>query len=96
MNEAVLDGGDHAEIRVFAVPRASRTEIAGLHDGRLRVRVASPPVDGAANEAIVRFFAKALGVARSAVVLRSGATGRQKTVAVMGLTPDEVSARLGL
>lgn len=96
MLEAVRQEGDGAVILVFAVPRASRTELAGLHDGRLRLRVASPPVDGAANDAIVRFFAKALGVGKGSVEIRSGATGRQKTVAVSGLTPDEVVSRLGL
>jgi uncharacterized protein (TIGR00251 family) len=96
MSEAVREDGAGTLILVFAVPRASRTELVGLHEGRLRLRVASPPVDGAANDAIIRFFAKALGVGKGAVEIRSGTTGRQKAIAVSGLKPVAVIARLGL
>jgi len=70
-------------------PRASRTESIGIQpqaDGRmaLAVRVASPPVDGAANEVLVVWLAEQLGVAKSAVSLRSGATGRLKLLRIEG------------
>jgi len=67
-------------------PRASRTEVAGVADGRLRVRVAAPPVDGAANEELVRFLARALGVPQRAVTVTAGAGGRRKTVEIRGVT----------
>jgi uncharacterized protein (TIGR00251 family) len=76
-------------LAIRVTPRASRTEIIGIQpqaDGRLAlaVRVASPPVDGAANEVLVAFLAKQLAVAKSAITLRSGATGRVKVVRIAG------------
>ena len=80
---------DGVTLAVKVTPRASRTEVAGVQpqpDGRaaLAIRVASPPVDGAANEVLVAFLAKALGVAKSTITLRSGATGRLKIVRIEG------------
>lgn len=83
-------------LRLHVVPRASRTCLAGIHDGRLKLQVAAPPVDGEANQAIVRWLAKALAVRREAVTLTSGASGRRKTVEVRGLSAEQVAARLGL
>ena len=76
-------------LAVKVTPRASRTEVIGVQpqaEGRLAlaVRVVSPPVDGAANEVLVAFLAKKLGVPRSAVTLRSGATGRVKLFRIEG------------
>ncbi|WP_419164050.1 DUF167 domain-containing protein [Candidatus Palauibacter sp.] len=81
------DGG---LLRVRVQPRAGRTEVAGAHGDALRVRVAAPPVDGAANRALVRFLARRLRLPRSAVELRSGHRGRVKSVWVLGL--DERTA----
>jgi uncharacterized protein (TIGR00251 family) len=74
-------------VRVTA--RASRSEVTGIQlqaDGRvaLAVRVASPPVDGAANDALIAWLAKRLGVARGAIAVRSGATGRLKILQIEG------------
>ena len=77
-------------------PRASRTEMAGRHGDALKVRLAAPPVDGAANEALVRFLADQLGVPRSAVRLESGAGGRAKVIAVEGIGLEDAARRLGL
>jgi uncharacterized protein (TIGR00251 family) len=77
-------------------PRASRTELAGLHGDEIRMRIAAPPVDGAANEALVRFLAERLGVARSAVKVTSGAGSRSKTVIVSGVSRDQAAQQLGL
>lgn len=71
--------------RVQAVPRASRSEIVGEHDGALRVRIAAPPVDGAANEALVRTLARAFGVSRKAVEVVGGQSARAKLVRVAGV-----------
>jgi uncharacterized protein YggU (UPF0235/DUF167 family) len=62
-------------------------------DGVLRARVAAPPVEGAANQALLRLLADELGVARRAVRLVAGAAGRQKLVVVEGMTPEDVLAR---
>lgn len=66
------------------MPRASRERVGGLHDGRLKVAVTAPPVDGAANEAVCSAVARALGVAKRQVSVRHGHTGRQKTLVVCG------------
>lgn len=80
----VLDGAVRFPVRV--VPRAGRTEVAGLHAGSLRIRLAAPPVEGKANAALVRFLARSLGVPRGAVSVVSGERGRAKTVEVAGDT----------
>jgi len=82
-------------VAVAVTPRASRTELAGVADGRLRVRIAAPPVEGAANGELVRFLAKALGVPRAAVAVAAGATGRRKTLLVQGIAVDAARQRLG-
>lgn len=72
----------------FAVrvqPRASRSEVAGVHGDALKVRLAAPPVDGAANEALVELLADVLGVRTGAVRIVSGRTGRTKIVEVDGV-----------
>lgn len=65
-------------------PRASRTEFAGVHGDRLRVRLNAPPVDGKANAALVEFIAEAFDVPRARVVLEQGAASRDKRVRVQG------------
>jgi uncharacterized protein YggU (UPF0235/DUF167 family) len=70
--------------------------VAGVAGEAIRVRLTAAPVDGAANEALVRFLAARLDVARSAVTLVSGHTGRAKLVEVEGLSADEAGRRLGL
>jgi uncharacterized protein (TIGR00251 family) len=65
-------------------PGARRTEAAGLHGGRLKVRLAARAVEGAANEALVEFLAAALGAAKQDVRIEAGAASRQKRVAVLG------------
>ena len=83
-----------ARLAVVVTPRASRTELAGIAGGRLRVRVAAPPVGGAANDELVRFLARHLGLPRSAVALAAGAAGRRKTVLVAGMSAEAVARRL--
>jgi len=80
---------------VYALPRASQSEIAGEHGDALKIRLAAPPVEGAANAELVSFLAKKLGVAKSAVRLVKGERGRQKLVEVEGFDPEELASRLG-
>ncbi len=75
-------------------PRAGRDEIVGWQGPRLRVRVAAPPADGAANEAVRALLAERLGCAPSRVEIVRGHTARTKIVRVVGLAPDEAAARL--
>ncbi|HET7621128.1 MAG TPA: DUF167 domain-containing protein [Gemmatimonadaceae bacterium] len=81
-------GGVRFAVRVQ--PRASRSAIAGVQDGALRVRLAAPPVDGAANEELVRVLARWLGVARKDVSIAGGAASRSKLVDVRGVGVEVV------
>jgi uncharacterized protein len=87
---------DGAVLRVHVVPRAARSALAGFHGEALRVRVAAPPVEGAANRELARFLGRALGIGEAAVEIESGARGREKRVRVRGLGATDVRARLGL
>ncbi len=75
-------------------PRASRSEVSGTHGTAIKVRLAAPPVEGAANRELVTFLAKRLGVSRSAVHLLKGERGRRKLVEVEGVTEGDVQALL--
>jgi uncharacterized protein len=75
---------------VLVQPRASRAKLGPLHDGRLKVAVTSPPVDGEANTAVIELIAKTLGVARSAVTVVAGTSSRRKTIQVHGVTRSAV------
>lgn len=81
-------------ITVRLTPRVSRDEIVALRDEVLHVRVTAPPVDGAANEALLRLLAKALRVPVRDLRIASGATARTKVVEVAGLDAAEVAERL--
>ena len=72
-------------------PRASRNEVAGVLGGALRIRLHAPPVDGAANEALVAFLAEQLSVPRRTVRIVSGATSRTKTIEIDGVTSADVA-----
>jgi uncharacterized protein len=82
-------GGDGVTIHVHAQPGAKRTEVAGFYGDCLKLRLASPPVDGKANECLIGFLAERLGVKRSQVTITRGLSSRRKTVfvAVAGLQP---------
>jgi uncharacterized protein (TIGR00251 family) len=83
-------------LRLRVQPRASREEVAGVTADTIRLRLTAPPVDGAANEALIRFLAAKLNVPQSALELVSGRTGRTKVVAVTGVSVVEAARRLGV
>lgn len=82
----VRDSAGAVVLEILVQPRASRTRVVGEHDGRLKIQLAAPPVDGEANAALVEFLAGALHVRRSDVVIERGDAGRRKTVRVAGTT----------
>lgn len=84
-----------AELAVLVQPRASRTRVAGEHDGRLKIALAAPPVDGEANAALVEFLSDTLGVRKADVTLLDGETSRRKRLAVRGVAPAEIVVKLG-
>lgn len=88
-----IAGGVRLQVQVQ--PRATRTATVGLHGDALKVRLAAPPVGGAANEALIRWVAEELGVPRARVRLTSGATGRRKVVEVTGVTVAEARRLAG-
>ena len=83
------------ELALQVQPRASRSEVVGPHGGALKIRLAAPPVDGEANDELVRFLAKTFGVPKSAVEIVSGMAGRKKRVRVRGVDAVQVAHRLG-
>ena len=84
--------GASIRVRVHVQPRASRSEVVGVHGAALKVRLSAPPVDGAANDALVELLAGLLGVARRDVSIVHGATSREKVVEIQGTTADAVRA----
>jgi uncharacterized protein (TIGR00251 family) len=82
----------HLTVRVQ--PRARRNEIAGWREGVLQVKVTAPPVEGAANEAVLKLIAKELGLRPSNLTLVRGLQSRDKMIRVEGLTEQEVRSRL--
>ena len=81
---------------VYANPKASRTAIAGEHDMRLKIHVASPPVDGAANKALIKFLASTLGTSKSKITLTAGHTSKRKTFFIEDINEAQVRQHLGL
>lgn len=83
-----------ATLSVRIQPRASKNEIVTLGGGALKIRLTAPPVDGAANEALIRFLADTFSVSKARVEIVSGHTARDKIVRVEGLTNDEAERLL--
>lgn len=83
-----------AVLRLWVQPRAPRTEVTGRHGDAIRIKLAAPPVDGAANEELVRFVAEKLGVARRAVKITAGQTARRKVLSIEGMDIAEAEERL--
>jgi uncharacterized protein (TIGR00251 family) len=90
----VSQRGATVQFEVHVVPRASKSAVVGVHDGRLKVTLAAPPVDGEANAALIALLAKLLKRAKREVELVRGESSRHKTVSVAGVTAAEVRALL--
>lgn len=90
------DGAD-VVLEVRVQPRAARSELAGLHGERLRIRLQAPPVDGRANAALVGFVAGLFGIARARVTIEHGQAGRDKRLRLAGVAslPASLAALLG-
>lgn len=84
--------GAAVRVSVHVQPRASRSEIVGVHGSALKLRIQAPPVDGAANAAVEILLAERLGVPRRAVTVVGGLTSRAKTVDIVGTTERAVRA----
>ena len=84
-------GDGRITLTLHIQPGAKKTEFAGLHGDALKIRLAAPPVDGKANEALIKFMAETLGLTKSAVSLKSGQTSRRKVLEVQGATTEAVA-----
>jgi len=85
-----------AKIVLYCQPGARQTQLAGLHDGKPKIQLKAPPVDGEANKALVAFVSQLCGVPKSAVSIELGASGRTKRVEVAGLGEEALRACFGL
>ena len=81
-------------IAVYVQPRAKRTEIAGRFGTDLKIRVAAPPVEQAANEELLAFVARKLGVRRRDIRLIAGTTSRRKVLEIEGIGPEQIQTLL--
>ena len=95
MELEVTERGASVRFAVRVAPRARRPGVVGLHGGALKVAVEAPPVDGAANAALIALLARRLSVRKRDVAIVRGAGGRTKLVEVRGVDADAVRALLG-
>lgn len=95
MSSWVSPAEDGTILAIYVQPRASKNEIVGIQGDELKVRLTSPPAEGAANKLCGDFFAKKLGVAKGEVTLISGHKSRHKRLLIRGVTTDEVTNVLG-
>lgn len=94
--EAISADGRDVLLRVKVVPGASRTRVLGRHGDRIRIAVAAPPEKGKANSALLEFLAPCCGLRARDLAVEAGATAPQKTIRLHGISPQAVSAALGL
>ena len=85
---------DQASITIRVIPRSSRSEIVGFEGDLLKVRLTSPPVDGAANTELVKLLSKKLHIAKSAITIVSGETARTKRLRIEGVSNDQLRRQL--
>jgi uncharacterized protein len=93
VNISEKDGSISFTIRV--VPRASKTEFAGEMEGAVKVRVASPPVNGAANTELIKLLAKTLGVSKKDVEIVAGQASKTKQIRITGATAEQLRNAIG-
>ena len=81
-------------LEVYIQPRASKSEVAGKHDSVIKIRIAAPAVENAANLALVEFVANQLGIAKRSVRVVSGGTSRRKVLEIDGVTEEAIAKKL--
>jgi uncharacterized protein len=85
-----------SRLEVYIQPRASKSEVAGMHGGVIKIRIAAPAVANAANLALMEFVAETLGIAKRSVRIVSGTTSRRKVLEIEGVTDEQIAAKLDL
>jgi uncharacterized protein (TIGR00251 family) len=84
MSEWYRRNGEVLTLTLHIQPGAKRTDVAGLHGEALKIRLAAPPIEGRANEALLKFIAESFGVPLRQVELKQGGQSRHKVVAITG------------
>jgi len=92
----IRETGLGLEIRLHVQPRAKRCEISGVHNGALKIKVTAPPVDDAANRAIIEYLARRLGVSKSKLCVLSGSRSRDKILQIKSVSTEDFHKRLEL
>ncbi|MBK9308642.1 MAG: YggU family protein [Nitrospira sp.] len=90
----VRDGKDGVILTVHVQPNASKTECVGVHGDALKIRLTARPVDGAANDELIRFIAEQCAVPRAHVQIQAGAEARRKRLCIRGITAQVLLTRL--
>lgn len=90
----VSEGSEGVVLRVYVQPKADRTECVGLHGDAFKIRVAAPPLDGLANEELIRFLSDRCKVQKSCLTIQGGMASRQKRVRIAGVSAQWVLDRL--
>lgn len=96
MPPCLRESAEGVLLALKVTPRASADALGGLLGNELRIKVTAPPVESAANAAVLEFLAEKLGCSKGSVRLIRGATNQHKTVLITGITASEIGRRLGL
>lgn len=89
-NEYARETSEGTVLSILAVPRSSRTEIVGIQQDRLKMKVKAPPVDGEANTAFIEALSKIFKISKKSVILEKGQTGKQKSFLLVGMAKKDV------
>jgi uncharacterized protein (TIGR00251 family) len=92
--EWIQQTADGVIVSVRAVPRASKNAIQGVHDGALKIRLTTPPIDGKANQALIKYLSKTLKVSKSQIELMQGETARNKAFRITGIPKEELIRKI--
>ena len=90
----ISEDGNGVRLRVYVQPRGAKNEILGMQGDALKIRVTSPPVEGAANHELTRFLAGLLDVPRSRIEILTGHKSRYKTIRISDASPEQIQAIL--
>lgn len=90
----VTESKNGARLSVVVVPKASKSALAGIHGEAVKIRLAAPPVEGAANEELINFLSRALEAPKSSLSIVSGQSSRRKIVEARGLKPAQIEEKI--
>ena len=86
---------NYINIQVQIQPRSSKDQIIGIHDGKLKIKITAPPVDGKANESLIEFLAKTFKISKSNIEILKGHTSKLKTIKLLGVNENTYRSIIG-